>query len=693
MVRFSHCIRTVLFAALVIGGSSSAIPAEELTADEHTVLLFHFNNSLDSTSGQSPDLAEGILFENGMFGQGVRIHRSDDPQTGDRLRYAVPEDFNPAEGSVECWIQPRWIGSDFYYMQVFNLKEIRIQNNIPGVLGLFMRITDNEVGYLNVEHWQNTEWHYVAATWKIPGRQKMYVDGALIMDNPATEVDLPESPVEFLWLGSTSPVNNCDAVIDEFRLSDIERTPQEIGQSVMKGDFQVSAIRLSVDSVRLQQGRSFAPKIVADTNIGVSYLPNTIAQWTVADPGIATIDELATITGIASGTTTFTAQYRDVSVSGTIKVDTVYRQPDESPIDDYLATPAANAIYDMPIVIVNFFPMLDEEYLEHLWDTITVETMKERLNVYYKRMKFMLEEGSRYHGYKDPAALPSLGLRIVKIINIYEHMPMSKDMCWWNPSNYYPDYQSVFERINGEYLVNELGVKEFWIWYDGYRMNGLAFELPESNMSSPVTGDISNSARLPNDLPVYNHFYSVYQLALHRLGGIHNHGHQMESMLSYVNERQDGNIDLFIHKFCGMDETNTWITGRCGWTHMPPNIASDYIYDSTATVLSDCEDWHPDGGIQKPVNVDTWRGMPYPWPEGTELGTEPPFCLDFSRAENQFYMYWRQNIPGYQNGIVFDGNKEITNWWRFIGDWDNAIREGVGLYKINESAIPDAFRR
>lgn len=679
-----------LFVPVLFVGLPLVPLAEELTADDHTVLLFHFNNSLESRDGLVPEQAEGVTFEPGLLGEGLRIHKSADMSAGDRLRYAIPPGFDPREGSVELWIQPQWIGTDFYVMQVFHLHEIVLQINTPGILVAFLARPDNEIGYLNVQNWKNTDWHHVVITWKIPGRQKMYVDGVPIMDNPATEVDLLPYPVEFLDFGSRLPNENANVIVDEFRLSDIERTPEEVGQSVMKGGFNVSGIHLNVDAIRLQAGWRFSPKILADTDIGVASLPSSVAEWNIEDSNVASVDRNGEIAGKNPGKTTFIVRYGDFSLSGTITVDTIFRPPDESKIDDFLATPAEGYLYELPVAIVNFFPLRDENYVEHLsGEIVTVEEMKARQNVYYKRMKFMLEEGSRYHGYKDPNALPSIGVRVMKIINIYEHMPISKDMCWWNPANYYPDYQQVFERIKARQLVEELGIKEFWMWYDIYKINGVGYELPESNLSSPVTGDVSNSARLQNDLPVYDRFYIVYQFLIHRLGGLHNHGHQHETMLIHVNHLQDGNEDLFIHKFCGMDDTNTWITGRCGWTHMPPNTTLDYVYDSPTPVLSDCEDWHPDGGPQKLVNVDTWRGIPYPWPQETELGNNPPYSLDFGRAENQFYMYWRQNFPGYQNGIVFDGDKEMNNWWQILADWDEAIKNRIGLYRVREAEVED----
>jgi len=128
-------------------------------------------------------------------------------------------------------------------------------------------------------------------------------------------------------------------------------------------------------------------------------------------------------------------------------------------------------------------------------------------------------------------------------------------------------------------------------------------------MSSPTTGDISNSFRDPTDLPIYDRTYVLYNYNSLRTQAeaVHNHGHQLESILSYVNNRQDGNTDLWWKKFCGRNDNGTFQQGRCGNTHFPPNATNDYDYLNPTPVLSDCLDWTPDkSGQQTLVNANTW---------------------------------------------------------------------------------------
>src|SRR5207249_1551058 len=116
-------------------------------------------------------------------------------------------------------------------------------------------------------------------------------------------------------------------------------------------------------------------------------------------------------------------------------------------------------------------------------------------------------------------------------------------------------------RFGAENFVRNQNVREFWIW--GYHNAGI---VPvESNMSSPTTGDISNSGRFNDDLPIFDRTYVLYNYNATRTQAeaVHDHGHQLESILSYVAQRQDGNSDLFWRKFCGQNTNGTFQQGRC----------------------------------------------------------------------------------------------------------------------------------
>lgn len=382
------------------------------------------------------------------------------------------------------------------------------------------------------------------------------------------------------------------------------------------------------------------------------------------------------------------------SLNGPVVVGSVVTES----IDPFLSTPADGCIHLVPVVILRYLPTTDGIHLDvsktpdHWFlGEITLRELKSRLDAYDLRVKFMLEEGSRFRGYKNAAAPPSLGYQVVASYTIYDQMPRSDVIMHYDQGYpvYQPDYQRMFERIGMEELVNVSGVREIWLWHGFVNPSMPSYDplihspdsfisVPESNMSSPTTVDISNSGQNPDDLPVYGHTYTVYGQNFRRTQAeaVHNHGHQLERLFTYAETGNNGGLErteLFWQAFVGHNPDGTPGTGRCGWTHMPPNTTTHYDYTNIALVESDIEDWKPDGsGTKKAVNVYTWGQIPYAWPSRVASGIP-------QKDESQFYMYWMQAMPGHQNGLSYNG-KALENWRRFVADWDAAVISGAGLY-------------
>jgi hypothetical protein len=351
------------------------------------------------------------------------------------------------------------------------------------------------------------------------------------------------------------------------------------------------------------------------------------------------------------------------------------------PIDPFLAGPATGALYQIPVVIVRYFPTQNGTTLAPVAGADSIfgsnyplSSLVDRTRQYDVQNKFMLEEGSRFRGYKTPGAPPSLGYRVVKVITFYEEIP--EGVLLGDSGHRLPDYAGIMNRIDARSFVEGQGVKEFWIW--GYHYGH--FQINESKMSSPLTGDISNSWHHSLDNPpVFNKTYLIYNYNFTRTAAeaTHNHGHQHEAQLSFMANRQDGTSTLFWNQFVG-NNGNTWATGRCGDTHHPVNALSDYDYlDFTNTVTSDIEDWKPQGGTQLSMNASHWDAIPYAWPNG---------AVPSQKTECHWYTYWRQAFPGRGNTIQDAAGQYMTNWWRFVGDWDGAVTGNVGLHAPTPAA-------
>jgi hypothetical protein len=444
------------------------------------------------------------------------------------------------------------------------------------------------------------------------------------------------------------------------------------------------------------------PTLVAQTEAGPVTVPSSQATWSSSDSTVATVDGAGRVVARSAGTVTITAVVEGQRASKSLTVKAPLHTPtiEQFSPSSFLATPAPGSLYQMPVVIILFLPTQDGVTLD--WSVAPLYTpapnpldrLKQAIIADATRTKFTLEEGSRFRGYQDPLAPPSLGYRIVDLITIYEPTPQGKaGRTLRGDVIYRPDYLAIFDRINGQRYVEDIGVKEFWI-YDHILDSGLPMydpalhkpehfrESPESNMASALSGDISNSWRDPTDLPIYASTYVVYSHYYGRVGGGsgHIHGHQLEAMLSYVNQRQEGNTELFWNRFVGLGQT-----GRSGWTHAPPNTTVEYDYRGNYTaVASDIQDWTPDhSGQRLPVSDHTWGRHPYAWPDGTA----PLSTLDADEAH--WYVFWMQSMPGWNNAIPY-GERQMSNWWRFVGDWDGSLQANVGL--STSAPVPNLLR-
>ena len=431
-------------------------------------------------------------------------------------------------------------------------------------------------------------------------------------------------------------------------------------------------------------------------------ITNRQLSWTSSDPEVAYVDSSGVVVALSKGETIITAAYKDISSTEMkVTVKRALRPVKHNRSEPFLSAPADNALFEVPVLIISFIPTddnvnVDEAYSYQFCNKTTVENMEHTILSYNKRLKFAIEQGSRFRNYKDSSSVPSIGYRVLDYITIYEPMPPAGILYGYDNGTleYSCDYEQIFNRLDVKDYVENQGVKEIWIWANG--VNGTipcfdpAIHFPEnfrasseSNMASPVTGDISNSPRIPDDLPIYKSGYIVIHQSPNRNQSINMepHTHQFENMFTCINVKQDGNSNLFWNDFVGK-------IGRCGWTHTPPNTEINYGYmsyiqhDTTLVkpVLSDIEDWKPDNsGVKTLVSYHNWEDKIYDWPDSlTEFD---------GRNELQWFIYWLQSIPGYNNNIPYGCDKVITNWWEFIARWDSCNLNGTGLYETRPAGI------
>lgn len=322
--------------------------------------------------------------------------------------------------------------------------------------------------------------------------------------------------------------------------------------------------------------------------------------------------------------------------------------------------------FEIPVLAISFFPTngtrIDIRETGD-WGAPLDETRSKAQRLTREVMS-ALEQGSRYHGYKNPTAQPSLRYSVAGELEFLRPLPMVAKAGHTTPMT---DYARIMADVDLREWVEKRGVREVWIW--GY--HGGKVDLWESNMASPH-GDVSNSDRDPRDLPVFGRTYTVYHYNYQRGASeaVENHMHQIEAVLNAVDGSDRTPPErwpdlLFWGRFVGSDRSHKIVRPGCGWAHYPPNGERDYDWANPRFVLTDIEDWKPDGtGHKQKMNCERWGGESLRW-----------------------FVYWMQNLPGKNNGLS-DQGKPLRNWWVFLGDYDAAKRQGMTL--VDE---PDGIER
>jgi len=157
--------------------------------------LFHFDNSLSSTSGIGPTQAAGTSFAPGKFGTAVLF------DSNASLSYPQAGNVSLYDGTIEMWVSPRYDGKNsiytggptsnlFVYNDAANTSSrlVLAQGNYEGVSYLFVGAGGVYAGlpqYSSIAAWKAGEWHHAAFTYSTSqSRIRLYVDGALAQEQP-----------------------------------------------------------------------------------------------------------------------------------------------------------------------------------------------------------------------------------------------------------------------------------------------------------------------------------------------------------------------------------------------------------------------------------------------------------------------------------------------------------------------------
>lgn len=325
-----------------------------------------------------------------------------------------------------------------------------------------------------------------------------------------------------------------------------------------------------------------------------------------------------------------------------------------------LLPPKVPDAYEIPVLVIRILPSLDGTRLDpaETGKTWTLADTNRRIDRMQANLVAMIQEASRYRGYADPKAKPAIRARIVDDVTFRDRP--KRGIGRPNESAVPLDYAELIRRAGGIARIDREKIKEVWVWQSHY---GDVSPI-ESNMASPTGLDVSNSWQEP-DLPIAKRTYTVYAFNFQRGTSMtmHDRAHQLERLLDHA-DRRAPESDRIWSRFTGRQPDATYIKGRAGDCHHPPNAEKDYDYYNTTVVPSDIEDWTPEGtGRKIPYSKARLDALAYKWPFPIETNK------DIFEGDEPWYVYWMQNFPGRGNRIRHNG-AGLRNWWLFMGDFD-----------------------
>ena len=107
-------------------------------------------------------------------------------------------------------------------------------------------------------------------------------------------------------------------------------------------------------------------------------------SWSSADTNVAVVDSSGKVVARGPGAATVIASRDAASATLTVNVAAPLLPASLDPIDPALATPATNALYEMPVVIINYLPTRDGVNVDNtILDNSTIAAFKRRLLLSY----------------------------------------------------------------------------------------------------------------------------------------------------------------------------------------------------------------------------------------------------------------------------------------------------------------------
>lgn len=242
--------RRILLSLTVLIATGAAAtagpePPGPFEVDEHTLLLAHYDNSLDADHAPGDPRAQGrARFAEGLFGDAIRAAKGwMTPDTSveeiERFPLFVPvtyarENVNPGAGCLEMFVNFAPVVEPEHFRRVMTWESgvyyasgyviLALRPTEERTLQLIVKSPDGGEVTLTAPfpyEWDE-QWHHIGFQWDAES-YGLIIDGEVVARAPAVTDGMP-APDSRIAIGAHERgVNVAEALIDEVRISDVPR--------------------------------------------------------------------------------------------------------------------------------------------------------------------------------------------------------------------------------------------------------------------------------------------------------------------------------------------------------------------------------------------------------------------------------------------------------------------------------------
>ena len=190
----------------------------EFCVDDSTLALWHFNGNANTEVGPYNGTVSGAQLVPGKFGEAYQFSGGQDISTSQSVVGDEPI-------SIEFWFKPE---TDQSSGIVVHLGCFWMQFGYDGAGKLAPQDSGGGTKYISQAEYGSNDWHYVAFTVGSSGDMHLYVDGLEDGNGESGWGDVFHADCGNLTIGSTGGSHYFIGTIDELRISNVARSPDNV---------------------------------------------------------------------------------------------------------------------------------------------------------------------------------------------------------------------------------------------------------------------------------------------------------------------------------------------------------------------------------------------------------------------------------------------------------------------------------